>query len=163
MKNLTATLCLTLAVLLGSVGVSASADFQKGLTAVQSGDFATALREWTPLAILGNAAAQYNLGVMYDKGQGVTQDDKIAIKWWKLAAKQGYASAHNNLGFMYANGKGIPQDYILGYMWWYIAASNGHKDAVVGRDEVSKLMTPTQIEKAQNLARECIRKKYKGC
>jgi len=163
MKNLTAKLCLTFVVLLGSIGVSVSGDFQKGLTAVQSGDFATALREWTPLAILGNDAAQYNLGVMYDKGQGVTQDDKTAIKWWKLAAEQGYASAQNNLGFMYANGKGIPQDYILGYMWWYIAVSNGHKDAVFGRDAVSKLMTPTQIEKAQNLARECLRKKYKGC
>ena len=163
MKNLTATLCLTIAVLLGSARMSASADFQKGVAAAKNGDYLTALREWTPLAEQGHASAQYNLGVMYDKGQGVTQDDKTAIKWWKLAAKQGYASAHNNLGFMYANGKGIPQDYILGYMWWYIAASNGHKDAVVGRDEVSELMTPTQIEKAQNLARECVRKKYKGC
>ena len=62
MRNLTATICLTIAVLLGSAGVSWSADFQKGLTAYKSGDFATALREWTPLAEQGNAAAQYNLG-----------------------------------------------------------------------------------------------------
>ena len=58
MRNLTATLCLTLAVLLGSAGMSASADFQKGLTAAQSGDFATALREWKPLAEQGDAYAQ---------------------------------------------------------------------------------------------------------
>ena len=64
MKKLTATLCLTIAVLLGSAGVSWSADYQKGLTAAQSGDFATALREWTPLADKGNADAQYNLGLM---------------------------------------------------------------------------------------------------
>ena len=31
MRHLTATLCLTLAVLLGSAGISWSADFQKGL------------------------------------------------------------------------------------------------------------------------------------
>jgi len=80
MKKLTATLCLTLAVLLGSVGVSASADFQKGLTAARSGDFATALREWTPLAIQGNAIAQYNLGLLYGNGWGVPQDDKTAVK-----------------------------------------------------------------------------------
>jgi hypothetical protein len=55
MRKLTATLCLTLAVLLGSVGMSRSADFQKGLTAYQSGDHATALREWEPLAEQGNA------------------------------------------------------------------------------------------------------------
>jgi TPR repeat protein len=65
MKNLTATICLTIALLLGSAGVSWSQDFQKGLTAFQSGDYATALREWTPLAKQGNAGAQYNLGLMY--------------------------------------------------------------------------------------------------
>jgi hypothetical protein len=53
MKNLTVTICLTIAVLLGSTGVSWSSDFQKGLTVAQSGDFATALREWTPLAEQG--------------------------------------------------------------------------------------------------------------
>jgi len=58
MRTLTATLCLTVAVLLGSAGVSWSADFQKGLTAARSGDIATALRELTPLAKQGFAAAQ---------------------------------------------------------------------------------------------------------
>ena len=50
MRNLTTILCLTLVILLGSAGNSKSADFQKGLTAYESGDYATALREWTPLA-----------------------------------------------------------------------------------------------------------------
>ena len=50
MKTLLTTFCVTIAVLLGSAGNSWSADFQKGVTAAQSGDFATALREWTPLA-----------------------------------------------------------------------------------------------------------------
>jgi hypothetical protein len=54
MKRLTATICLTIVVLLGSAGVSWSADVLKGLTAYQSGDYATALREWTPLAEQGN-------------------------------------------------------------------------------------------------------------
>ena len=107
MKNLTAKLCLTFVVLLGSIGVSVSGDFQKGLTAVQSGDFATALREWTPLAILGNAAAQFNLGVMYDKGQGVPQNDKTALNWYRLAAEQGHAKSQYNLGVMYTEGRGV--------------------------------------------------------
>ena len=58
MRKLTATLCLSIAVLLGSAGVSESADFQKGVTAYGSGDYATVLREWTPLAKQGNANAQ---------------------------------------------------------------------------------------------------------
>ena len=64
MRNLTATLCLTLAVLLGSAGVSVSQDFQVGLDAFDRGDYATALREFTPLAERGHAAAQYWLGEM---------------------------------------------------------------------------------------------------
>ena len=65
MRNLTATICLTFVLLLGSAGVSRSADFQKGVTAYESGEYATALREWNPLAEQGNAVAQYNLGLMY--------------------------------------------------------------------------------------------------
>ena len=91
MRNLTATICLTLALLLGSAGISWSADFQKGVTAYESGDYATVLREWTPLAEQGNAVAQYNLGVMYDNGRGVPQDDKTAVKWYTLSAEQGDA------------------------------------------------------------------------
>ena len=63
MKNLTTILCLTLTLLIGSIGNSESADFQKGLTADQSGDFETALREWKPLAQQGNAAAQYKFNL----------------------------------------------------------------------------------------------------
>jgi hypothetical protein len=57
MKRLTATICLTLTVLLGSAGLSWGADFQKGMDAAQRGDFATALREWKPLAEQGDADA----------------------------------------------------------------------------------------------------------
>ena len=86
MKRLTATLCLTIAVLLGSAGVSVSATFQKGLDAAQSGDFATALREWTPLAEEGNASAQENLGAMYAFGTGVLKDYVYAHMWGNIAA-----------------------------------------------------------------------------
>jgi TPR repeat protein len=79
MKRLTATICLTIAVLLGSTGMSWSADFHK------SGDYATALREWTPLAKQGNARAQYLLGSMCNEGLGVPQDYNAAAKWCRRA------------------------------------------------------------------------------
>ena len=87
-----------------------SADFDKGLDAYDRGDYATALREFKPLAEQGNAAAQFNLGVMYDKGIGVPQNHKTAVKWYTLAAKQGNAHAQTNLGLMYDEGKGVPQN-----------------------------------------------------
>ena len=106
-----------------------SADFQKGLEAAQRGDFATALREWKPLAEQGNASAQYNLGWMYDNGDGVPQDDKTALKWYTLAAEQDDARAQNNLGWMYANGKGVPQDYKTAGKWYTLAAEQEHPTA----------------------------------
>ena len=58
MKNLTRTICFTLAILLGGAGTSWGADYQKGLAAYHSGNYATALQELTPLAEQGNAGAQ---------------------------------------------------------------------------------------------------------
>ena len=63
MKKLTAILCLTIAMILGSVGMSWSADFQKRVSAAQSGDYATALRKWEPLAEQGHAGARKGLNM----------------------------------------------------------------------------------------------------
>ena len=38
----------------------------------------------------GDAEAQYNLGVMYREGMGVTEDDVQAIYWFTKAAEQGH-------------------------------------------------------------------------
>ena len=153
---------LLLTLLVGNPAFSA--DLQKGLNAAQRGDYATALREWTPLAEQGNARAQFNLGLMYELGRGVPQDYKTAVKWFTLAAKQGDARAQFNLGLMYGYGEGVLQDYVYAHMWWNIAASSGkNKKASKNKDLVAKRMTSSQIKKAQKLARECVRKNYKGC
>jgi uncharacterized protein len=123
-RTLIAT-CLTITVLLGSAGMSWGADFQKGLTAALSGNYATALREWTPLAEQGNANAQYGLGYLYNNGQGVPQDYKIAVKWWRLAAEQGIADAQESLGHMHSDGKGVLQDYKTAVKWYKLAAEQG--------------------------------------
>ena len=128
MRRTLATICLTLTLLFGSAGEVWSADFQKGVAAAQRGDFATALREWKPLAEQGHAVAQYNLGLMYDNGDGVPHDYKTAGKWYRLAAEQGYASAQKILGWMYRNGLGVPKDDKTAVKWWALAADQG--DAV---------------------------------
>jgi TPR repeat protein len=141
----------------------AFADLAKGLDAAQKGDFVTALKEWKPLAEQGGDAAQFNLGSMYDNGQGVIQDYKAAVKWYTLAAEQGYSRAQFNLGSMYENGQGVFQNYTRAHMWYNISASLGLEDAVKNREIIAKEMTASQIEKAQTLASECVAKKYKSC
>ena len=161
MKQLLILPVLLLTLLVGTPAFSA--DWEKGWIAYNSGDYATALRELTPLAEQGNAAAQYYLGNMYEYGDGVPQDYKTAVKWYRLAAEQGDAYAQSNLGWMYAFGNGVLKDYVYAHMWENIAASNGNENEGKLRDFVEKKMTPTQIVDAQKLARECVRKKYKGC
>ena len=62
MKKFTSILCLAFTILVGSMGISTSADFQKGLDAYRNGDFASALREWRPLAEKGDVAAEGKMG-----------------------------------------------------------------------------------------------------
>ncbi len=95
----------------------------------QRGDYATVVRELRPLAEQGDAKAQYNLGLMYDNGQGVSQDYAKALQWYRKAADQGYADAQFNLGFMYDNGQGVPQDYVKALQWWRKAAEQGYAKA----------------------------------
>ncbi len=141
----------------------ALADFADGKAAYDKGDYATALKEWKPLAEQGNAKAQNNLGNMYYNGEGVTQDYKSAIKWYKQAAEQGDAESQLHLGFMYAQGNGVTKNNTRAYMWWNIAASQGIKEAAVNLSMVQRKMTPTEIRKAKQLASDCVAKNYKGC
>jgi TPR repeat protein len=73
------------AVLLSlSLCVPTLADQAAGQHAFQNGDYATALKEFLPLATQGNPDAQLNLGVMYQQGLGVRKDYKEAVRWYRL-------------------------------------------------------------------------------
>jgi TPR repeat protein len=76
-------------------------------------------------AELGDADAQYRLGVSYRDGKGVDRDCAQAVAWWRKAAGQGHARAQSALGFMYANGQGISRDYAQAVAWYRRAAEQG--------------------------------------
>ncbi len=116
--------------------------------------YAEAAKWYWLAANRGNAKAQFNLGVMYAKGQGVPQDYAEAAKWYRLTADQGYAGAQNNLGYMYANGQGVPQDFVSAHMWLDLCAAQGSQAAAKDRDAIAQRMTPAQIAEARKLARD---------
>jgi uncharacterized protein len=94
---------------------AAAGPFEDGQAAFRSGDCATALRLWRPLAEQGHAKVRVNLGTMYNLGKGVPQDHAEALKWPRLATGQeddvaAQAFAQVKLGGMYENGEGVPQD-----------------------------------------------------
>jgi len=101
------------------------ADFQAGMTAHDREDYATALREWQPLAEQGDALAQYQVGMLYHKGRGVPQDDRQARKWYAKAATQGQPKAQFSLGTLYFNGEGGSKDYQQALRWFRLAAHQG--------------------------------------
>ena len=106
----------------------------------------------------GIPLAQSVLGYMYNEGIGVPQDYKESVKWYRKAAEQRFAEAQLNLGLMYVKGQGVLQDYVMAHMYWNIAAVSGAKDAIKNRGLIEKEMTATQIEKAQDLARDWVSK-----
>jgi TPR repeat protein len=165
-------------------GVAAAGQFEDGLAAYQRHDYAAALRYWRVAADHGEAAAQLNLGIMYEYGQGVRRDYAQAVVWYRKAAEQGFDVAQNNLGAMYYSGLGVPQDYEQAATWSRKAAEQGNAGAqgrlglmyddgqgvlqdyvqaymwynLAGasglRARVAAKMTPAQIAEAQQMARE---------
>ncbi len=120
------------AILMLYSSVARAGDFDDATDAYEKGNYDQAIELFLPLATQGNANAQYNLGLMYDEGKGVTQDYQEAIKWYRLAAEQGHESAQSNLlaaqfflGSMYYTGDGVTQDYKEALKWYRLAVEQG--------------------------------------
>ena len=73
----------------------------------------------------GNAAAQFHLGLMYDFGDGVRQNNVTAMHWYQKAAEQGEVRAQVNLGSMYERGDGVLKDDMAAFKWYQKAAELG--------------------------------------
>ena len=93
------------------------------------GAVASEFDETKALGEQGVAYAQYNLGLMYDNGEGVPENDAEAVKWYGKAADQGHSGAQSNLGFMYDNGEGVPENDAEAVKWYRKAADQGHSGA----------------------------------
>lgn len=101
-------------------------DQGNGFEAAQPAEFANAPNEWRHMAEQGQAAAQYNLGIMYEYGRGVRQNDVEAAKWYRKASAQGMSIAQYKLGVMYDNGWGVPPSDTDAVRWYSDAAEQGH-------------------------------------
>ena len=80
---------------------------------------------WKEGAERGEAEAQFNLGLMYFKGNGVAKNEAEAIKWFKKAAEQGDVGAQFNVGLMSVNGIGTARDPFEAAKWFKEAAMKG--------------------------------------
>ena len=101
-------------------------NYENGIAAFKAGDFATALSEWRPLAKHGDARAQFDLGIMYEYGRGVVQNDVEALNWYRKAANQNVAAAQYRLAVLHENGWGVAQNHAEAVKWYSKAAAQGH-------------------------------------
>jgi len=108
------------------------ADYQSGLDAYDSGDYATALLDWkaviTPTHPAIFAETHYAIGMLYWKGHGVTKDYFEALNWMRRAADLNHAGAQAKLGYLYTQGIAVQQNYELAFQWFSKAARQGDID-----------------------------------
>ena len=110
-----------------------------------------------------DAEAQFDLGLMYEVGRDLPQDDAEAVRSYLLAAGQGHAYAQHNLAVSYAMGEGVPPDPVLAHMWFIISGSTGNDTAVEPRRLLGSLMTQDEIRRTYELALAYIASNYQNC
>lgn len=77
----------------------------------------------------GDAAAEFQLGLAYEEGNGTEPDYGRAAEWYEKAANAGNSAAQNNLGVLYATGRGVQWDDARALSWYLRAAVSGNAAA----------------------------------
>lgn len=106
-----------------------SVTLEEGVAAYDREDYNLALTIFLTLAKNGNASAQFDVGLMYQRGKGVPEDLTEAFKWYRLAAEQGHADAQFALSEMYREGRGVAPNRIEANKWNRIAVGQGYSKA----------------------------------
>ena len=142
MLKLTATLLLTLPLFTSSIPAAHAEELDlyeivrnpvignyKGYAEFKMGHYDNAHTIWQALENKGNAQASFNLGILYEDGLGVTQNNQSAIDHYETAAKAGSGKAQYHLGLLYSAGIKTPKDDAKANKWLTAAAAQGDKDA----------------------------------
>jgi ATP-dependent protease ClpP protease subunit len=125
--------------------------FEDGLAAYQRGDYETAYQLLSPLAEHGQAAAQFNLGVLFENGLGVAQDQAAAARWYLKAAEQGDAAAQYNVAQRYEKGNGLPLDLDKARYWYRRVIANSEAEGETSetkrgaRERLASLSPPEEV------------------
>lgn len=134
----------------------AEVQFQIGQNYYQKGDHKTALTWWWNSATQGNASAQYQLGELYNKGEGTPIDHAKALKWYTESANQGNMEAQYRLGEMYEKEKNKShsgKNHTKAIEWYTKSAEQGHAPSQFKLAEMYRRgrVTPQDYDKALQL------------
>lgn len=101
-------------------------NLRAAFTLLENGNYEGAYSSFYDMASAGDPDAQYQLGLLYYQGLGISQNYIEASHWYREAAKQGYADAQYSLGNMYLMGEGVDQNDAQAIKWYEKAADQGH-------------------------------------
>jgi TPR repeat protein len=108
---------------------AAGASFEDAVAAYQRADYASAMRIWHALGEAGDLRAVYNLGVLFDLGQGVAPDPARAAAFFQHAAQGGHVQAMSNYGRLLEQGRGVAKNEEQAAYWFQKAADGGLAEA----------------------------------
>ncbi len=100
-----------------------------GMAAYDQGDYVEALAIWRPLAEQDDAVAQSLIAMIYELGEGVPRQPKLAARWYERAAKAGHPPSQFQLGRLFRDGVGVKRDVVESFVWFSLAAESIPKDA----------------------------------
>jgi uncharacterized protein len=64
------------------------------------------------------APAEFQMGLLYDFGFGVGQDEAAALFWYRRAAEHGSAAGQRTVGDFYRHGRGVAVDLVEAARWY---------------------------------------------
>ncbi len=143
---------LILILLSTIITTPARADFNDGVVTYLMGDYDKAFTTMQSLAETSDHGyAQYYLGMMYMKGQGVEQDYKLAGEWFRKAAEKSIPQAQYKLGDLYFKGRGVPKDYEFAYVWFSVGSAHNHKLSMAAVDKAKAKLSEEELKAADKL------------
>ena len=110
-----------------------------GNAAFDAGRYADAREAWSAAAAAGNAEAEFDLGLLYDVGNGVPESATTAFHWYERAAEAGFGPAALDVGVMYDSGRGVALDRTKAAIWYARAAALGQAQAAFNLGQLYEL------------------------
>jgi len=142
-----------------TITTTVRADFNDGVVAYLMADYEKAFTTMQSLAETSDHGyAQYYMGMMYLKGQGVDQDYEAASNWFRKASEKNIPQAQYKLGDLYFKGRGVPKDYEYSYIWYSVGASHKHKLSEKSIKKVKDKLSDEELKEADKVIVTYIKK-----
>ncbi len=159
------SVCVTIFLFVGlacaEAGVKQGSDqqiYKRAMNLARKKNTADAAMLFRQVGEKGNRRAQYQLGLLYARGDGVQKNLVKARAWLRKAAMQGHPKAQFYLGQMYVFGDGGKKDNVKATTWFWLAKTLGDRFAgdslkvMIGKD------SPRELAEAKERAKVLWRK-----